>query len=291
VTSVEVAGPGFINLRLSADALARRAADDPSRRRELRPLDAGGGRAGQRRICLGQPDRAAAHGPLPGRGRRRCAGARARGAGHRVTGILCQRRRRPGRVLARSATFATARRWARTSARSPRVCTRATISSRRRGAGGRVRRQVRRRSGERVARPVPQARGRGDARPDPARPGAARHPSRRVRLRSELQEAGKSPRRWRWLRGKGLVYEGTLERPKSLDEHDEWEPVELTLFRSTRFGDDQDRPMKKSDGSWTYFGSDARLSLAEGEKRRPSGQHLGRRPRRHGQADQAAVPR
>jgi arginyl-tRNA synthetase len=59
------------------------------------------------------------------------------------------------------------------------------------------------------------------------------------------------------LRDKGLVYEGVLERPKSLDSHDEWEPVELTLFRSTQFGDDQDRPMKKSDGSWTYFGSDA----------------------------------
>ena len=59
------------------------------------------------------------------------------------------------------------------------------------------------------------------------------------------------------LRSKGLVYEGTLERPKSLDPHDEWEPVELTLFRSSHFGDDQDRPMKKSDGSWTYFGADA----------------------------------
>jgi arginyl-tRNA synthetase len=59
------------------------------------------------------------------------------------------------------------------------------------------------------------------------------------------------------LRDKGLVYEGTLERPKSLDPHDEWEPVDLTLFRSSQFGDDQDRPMKKSDGSWTYFGADA----------------------------------
>jgi arginyl-tRNA synthetase len=59
------------------------------------------------------------------------------------------------------------------------------------------------------------------------------------------------------LRSKGLVYEGTLERPKSLDPNDEWEPVELTLFRSSQFGDDQDRPMKKSDGSWTYFGADA----------------------------------
>jgi hypothetical protein len=59
------------------------------------------------------------------------------------------------------------------------------------------------------------------------------------------------------LRAKGLVYEGQLERPKSLDPHDEWEPVALTLFKSTQFGDDQDRPMKKSDGSWTYFGADA----------------------------------
>jgi len=73
----------------------------------------------------------------------------------------------------------------------------------------------------------------------------------------ELQESGAVERAMEVLRDKGLVYEGTLERPKSLDEHDEWEPVELTLFRSTQFGDDQDRPMKKSDGSWTYFGSDA----------------------------------
>ena len=58
------------------------------------------------------------------------------------------------------------------------------------------------------------------------------------------------------LRARGLVYEGVLERPKSLDPHDEWEPVELTLFRATEYGDDQDRPVKKSDGSWTYFGGD-----------------------------------
>ncbi|HEX3677505.1 MAG TPA: arginine--tRNA ligase [Sphingomicrobium sp.] len=72
-----------------------------------------------------------------------------------------------------------------------------------------------------------------------------------------LQESGAVEQAMEVLRDKGLVYEGTLERPKSLDSHDEWEPVELTLFRSTMFGDDQDRPMKKSDGSWTYFGSDA----------------------------------
>jgi arginyl-tRNA synthetase len=74
---------------------------------------------------------------------------------------------------------------------------------------------------------------------------------------AELQESGAVVEAMDVLRSKGLVYEGTLERPKSLDPHDEWEPVDLTLFRSRQFGDDQDRPMKKSDGSWTYFGSDA----------------------------------
>ena len=74
---------------------------------------------------------------------------------------------------------------------------------------------------------------------------------------AELQKAGAVTRAMEELRAKGLVYEGELERPKSLDPHDEWEPVTLTLFRSSQFGDDQDRPMKKSDGSWTYFGADA----------------------------------
>ena len=82
---------------------------------------------------------------------------------------------------------------------------------------------------------------------------------------AELQRSGAVDKALETLRAKGLVYEGVLERPKSLDDHDEWEPVELTLFRSTQFGDDQDRPMKKSDGSWTYFGSDAAYHLQKAE--------------------------
>ena len=74
---------------------------------------------------------------------------------------------------------------------------------------------------------------------------------------AEVQKSGAVDEALDVLRSKGLVYQGTLERPKSLDPTDEWEPVELTLFRSTQFGDDRDRPMKKSDGSWTYFGADA----------------------------------
>jgi arginyl-tRNA synthetase len=82
---------------------------------------------------------------------------------------------------------------------------------------------------------------------------------------AQLQASGKVGQAMDNLRAKGLVYEGQLERPKSLDEHDEWEPVELTLFKSSQFGDDQDRPMKKSDGSWTYFGADAAYHLQKAE--------------------------
>jgi arginyl-tRNA synthetase len=81
-----------------------------------------------------------------------------------------------------------------------------------------------------------------------------------------VQASGDADRVMATLRDKGLVYEGALERPKSIDPHDEWEPVELTLFRSTQYGDDQDRPMKKSDGSWTYFGIDAAYHLEKAEK-------------------------
>ncbi len=57
------------------------------------------------------------------------------------------------------------------------------------------------------------------------------------------------------LESKGLIYEGVLEPPKGKLPED-WEPREQTLFRSTDHGDDVDRPVKKSDGSWTYFAPD-----------------------------------
>lgn len=57
------------------------------------------------------------------------------------------------------------------------------------------------------------------------------------------------------LESKGLLYEGVLEPPKGKVPED-WEPREQTLFRSTAHGDDVDRPVKKSDGSWTYFAPD-----------------------------------
>jgi arginyl-tRNA synthetase len=57
------------------------------------------------------------------------------------------------------------------------------------------------------------------------------------------------------LEERGLIYTGVLEPPKG-KKPDDWEPRPQTLFKSTDFGDDVDRPLKKSDGSFTYFSND-----------------------------------
>jgi arginyl-tRNA synthetase len=58
-----------------------------------------------------------------------------------------------------------------------------------------------------------------------------------------------------WLHSQGLIYEGVLDPPKGKTP-DDWEPRPQTLFRATQFGDDVDRPLRKSDGSNTYFAND-----------------------------------
>jgi arginyl-tRNA synthetase len=58
-----------------------------------------------------------------------------------------------------------------------------------------------------------------------------------------------------WLAARDLIYTGVLEPPKG-KLPDDWEPRPQTLFRATRFGDDVDRPLQKSDGAWTYFAAD-----------------------------------
>jgi arginyl-tRNA synthetase len=70
-----------------------------------------------------------------------------------------------------------------------------------------------------------------------------------------LVEAGAADATIEQLRAKGLIYEGVLEPPKGKTPED-WEPREQTLFRATQFGDDVDRPLRKSDGSNTYFAND-----------------------------------
>lgn len=72
---------------------------------------------------------------------------------------------------------------------------------------------------------------------------------------SDLLASGRIDQAIDMLREKGLIYEGVLEPPKG-QKPDDWEPRPQTLFRSTEFGDDVDRPLRKSDGSHTYFAAD-----------------------------------
>jgi arginyl-tRNA synthetase len=71
----------------------------------------------------------------------------------------------------------------------------------------------------------------------------------------ELVEQGAIDECLAALEDQGLIYQGILDAPKG-KLPDDWEPREQTLFRATSFGDDVDRPLKKSDGSWTYFAAD-----------------------------------
>ena len=68
------------------------------------------------------------------------------------------------------------------------------------------------------------------------------------------------------LKDRDYVYEGILEKPKGNDV-DDWEPRKQILFKSTKFGDDTDRALKKSDGSWTYFANDVAYHLNKIERK------------------------
>ena len=74
-----------------------------------------------------------------------------------------------------------------------------------------------------------------------------------------LHETGEVDRTVEALRARGLIYEGRLPPPKG-ELPEDWEDREQTLFRATQFGDDIDRPLIKSDGSYTYFASDIAYS-------------------------------
>ncbi|HEY1719650.1 MAG TPA: arginine--tRNA ligase [Magnetospirillaceae bacterium] len=75
-----------------------------------------------------------------------------------------------------------------------------------------------------------------------------------------LIDAGRVDQAQAVLAKADLTYTGVLEPPKG-KLPDDWEPKEQLLFRATKFGDEVDRPLKKSDGSWTYFASDIAYHL------------------------------
>jgi arginyl-tRNA synthetase len=76
----------------------------------------------------------------------------------------------------------------------------------------------------------------------------------------DLVEAGGVEAVLDTLEAQGLIYTGVLEPPKG-KRPDDWEPRPQTLFRATAYGDDVDRPVKKSDGGWTYFAGDMAYHL------------------------------
>lgn len=71
-----------------------------------------------------------------------------------------------------------------------------------------------------------------------------------------LIQTGKVDQAFETMEKLDLIYQGTLEPPKGQKPPEDWEPREQTLFRSSAYGDDMDRALKKSDGSWTYFAND-----------------------------------
>jgi len=85
---------------------------------------------------------------------------------------------------------------------------------------------------------------------------------------SELRliEAGKVAHAFDLLERRGFLYTGVLEAPKGKAPPDDWEPRAQLLFRAAQFGDDTDRPLRKSDGSWTYFAADIAYHLDKYER-------------------------
>ncbi len=79
-----------------------------------------------------------------------------------------------------------------------------------------------------------------------------------------VQREGRVDAAFARLEADGLIYRGQLEPPKG-ELPDDWEPAEMTLFRATAFGDDGDRPVRKADGGLTYFGTDLAYHLQKAE--------------------------
>lgn len=84
-----------------------------------------------------------------------------------------------------------------------------------------------------------------------------------------LRASGAVEKCLKMLEEKGLVYRGVLEPPKGKVLED-WEPVEQTLFRSTQFGDDVDRPLVKANGEYTYFAPDVAYHLDKYQRSGPN---------------------
>ena len=251
VRSAEVAGPGFINFRLTTDWLTDALRDVAGAGRGVRPRrperPARAGRVRER-----QPDRAAPHRPRAQRRARRRARPGARGG--RVVGrarVLLQRHRRADGSVRRVG------RGEVPPAPGPRG----------RGARGRVPRRLR----DRPRPPDPR-----DGRSGPGRPAARRSASRGSSRRARacvLEQIDATLERFgvrfdsfmheRVLADKGLI-DAAVQRLR--DAGYAYDAEGAVWFRSTAFGDDKDRPLVRSNGTHTYFGADCAYLIDKFER-------------------------
>ena len=289
IASAEVAGPGFLNLRLAPGASGRAW----SRRRWPRaPTSAGptSARGGGSTSSSSRPTR-------PGR----CMSAMsaARSSATRWRGLLAFAGYEVTReyyindggaqvdVLARSAY----ERYREANGLEPEIA-RGALSRRlpdpgRRGAEGEIRRQPARQARSGLAGRGARLRHRGDDGDDPRRSGAARRArwTSIPRKRRSTAPAG-SRRRSTTLRGMGLIYEGMLEPPKGKLPED-WEPREQTLFRSTALWRRRRPAGEEVRRQLDLFRPRHRLSLRQGRARlRRADRRARRRSRRLCQADE-----
>ena len=260
VASVEVAGPGFINLTLKPQVWADELRTDAARGCGLRQKRGRPRRQGQCRIRVGQSDRTDACRPLPRRGVRRCAVRpaailRATTSRANITSTTPAHRSTCSRV---PHSCATAKRSARASAKSRKGSIPATTSCR---SGSRLAAEhgdKLKAMSESAWLPIVRAKAvammmdmiKGDL--------AALNIKHDVFFSERsLVETGnnKVTETIDFLRAKGDIYEGRLPPPKGKPVEDYEDRIQ-TLFRATAYGDDVDRPLIKSDGAYTYFASD-----------------------------------
>ena len=154
----------------------------------------------------------------------------------------------------------------------------------------RIRRGAREQARGGMAAARAQARHRGDDGDDPRRSRRAQHFARGVRFRAgadrRRRRRGPGREHDRMAAGEGPRLPGPPGAPQGRAAADDWEDREQTLFRSTGFGDDVDRPLIKSDGGYTYFASDIAYHKTKIDRGfSDPGRRLGRRPRRLCQAD------
>ena len=257
ITSAEVAGPGFLNLRLAPSVWQGVSGGGAGKRHRLWPFDHGAWSEGQRGICLGQPDRPAACRATRGA---RCSGMHLASllaySGHDVTreyyindgGAQVD-------VLARSAY----ERYREANGLSPEIADGLYPGDYLIPIGEALKEKY---GDSLIDKPesewLEELRELStDAMMDLIRADLKALGVEMDVFFSEksLYGTGRIEAALQSLTDKGLIYEGVLEPPKGKKPED-WEPREQTLFKSTEHGDDVDRPVKKSDGSWTYFAPD-----------------------------------